>query len=264
MNLLSLNIYPELYSIISMVSTNVHYRGYEMKEHIYLKLAKDIESKINSGEYKIREKLPSERELAKAYGVSRMTARQAITSLLEEGVVFRERGSGTFVQAPSIQQNNVKSFTETVEALGFKVKNRIIEFSTVSSLKTIAKVLELPDDTSFYKLKRLRLGNSIPMALEVLYIPKVYLPGLDTFDMDQSLYYLLEEEYGINVSRVSYQVEAILANPVHMKIMELKKVTALLKVTGISYDQDGRKLLYEESLYRSDLYTYHMDVSKKY
>ncbi len=235
-----------------------------MKEYIYLKLAKDIQDKINSGEYKIREKLPSERELAESYEVSRMTARQAVTYLLEQGIVYRERGSGTFVQAPAIQQNNVKSFTETVEALGFEAKTRVIEFSTVTSIPSIAQALDLPGSTAFYKLKRLRLGNSIPMALEVLYIPKDYLPGLSAFDMDQSLYHLLEAEYGINVSRVTYQVEAIMANPVHMKIMELKKVTALLKVTGASYDQNGRKLLYEESIYRSDLYTYHMDISKKY
>ena len=81
-----------------------------MKEYIYLKLAQDIKDKIHAGEYKIREKLPSERELATSYSVSRMTARQAVTCLLDQGIVYRERGSGTYVQAPSIAQNNVRSF----------------------------------------------------------------------------------------------------------------------------------------------------------
>lgn len=235
-----------------------------MKDYIYMKLAQDIQEKIEAGEYKIREKLPSERELAETYSVSRMTARQAITYLLDQGIVYRERGSGTFVQAPSIQQNNVRSFTETVEALGFEAETRIMEFSTISSMASVAAEMEVPSDTHFYKIKRLRLGNKIPMALEVLYIPKIYLPELEDHDLTHSLYELMEKEFGVNISRVSYHVEAILANPIHMKIMELKKATALLRLSGVSFDQDGRKFIYEESLYRTDLYAYHVDVNRKY
>jgi len=235
-----------------------------MKEPIYRQVAREIEAKINDGIYKIKERLPSERDLAKIYEVSRMTARQAISILDEKDIVYKEKGSGTYVQAPSFQQNNVKSFTKTVGDMGYIVSSRVLELSHISSLSKVARLLELPDSTEFYKVKRLRLGNNIPMALEVLYIPIDCCPGLDKFDLEQSLYQLLEDYYNIKVSKVSYKMEAIIANPIYSKLLELKKSSALLKVSGISLDYNDHNLMYEESLYRSDLYNYHVDIHRKF
>ncbi len=234
-----------------------------MKEPVYLKVAMILEKQIKNGEYKIKEKLPSERELAVMYNVSRMTARQAIIYLEEKDLVYRERSSGTYVQAPSIQQNNIKSFTETVGDLGYEVHTNILEFCTVHSVSSICKEMELPISTSFYKIKRLRFGNQIPMALEILYIPKNYLKGLEQHNLENSFYNVLEEYYGLNISRVSYKMEAIVANPVYTKLLLIKKGTALLKVSGVSFDNNDRKLIYEESFYRSDLYNYHIDINNQ-
>lgn len=238
--------------------------GGNMKEPIYLQVANKIEDKINNGSYKIKERLPSERSLAEIYAVSRMTARQAVSVLEEKGVVYREKGSGTYVQAPIFQQNNVKSFTRTVGDMGYKVSTRVLEFSRITSLKAIAKILDMPETSQFYKVKRLRLGNNIPMALEILYIPIECCPGLDEFELEQSLYQLLEDHYDIKVSKVSYKMEAVIANPIYMKLLELKKTTALLKVTGITLDHHNTKFMYEESLYRSDLYNYLVDINRKF
>lgn len=235
-----------------------------MKEPIYIRVAKEIEDKINSGLYKIKERLPSERDLAKAYEVSRMTARQAVTFLEEKGMVYREKGSGTFVQAPSFQQNNVKSFTKTVGDMGYKVSTRVLEISHITSLKLVAKALELNESTEFFKVKRLRLGNEIPMALEILYIPIDVCEGLGDFDLEGSLYQLLEDNYDIKVSKVSYKMEAIIANPIYRKLLDINKTTALLKVTGVTLDHNNNKFMYEESVYRSDLYNYHVDINRKF
>lgn len=235
-----------------------------MKEPVYIQVAKAIEAKINDGIYKIKERLPSERDLAKIYEVSRMTARQAVLVLEEKGIVYKEAGSGTYVQAPSFQQNNVKSFTKTVGDMGYSVSTKILELSRITSLTKIAKLMEVPEDTQFYKVKRLRLGNNIPMALEVLYIPIQHCEGLDEYNLEASLYELLESKYDIKVSKVSYKMEAVIANPIYTKLLELKKSTALLKVSGISIDHNGKNLMYEESLYRSDLYNYHVDINRKF
>lgn len=235
-----------------------------MKEAIYIQVAKEIEDKINKGIYKIKERLPSERELAKLYEVSRMTARQAVSNLEEKGLVYREKGSGTYVQAPSFQQNNVKSFTKTVGDMGYKVSTKILEFSHITSLNSVAKILELPEGTQFFKVKRLRLGNEIPMALELLYIPIETCPDLGEFNLEQSLYQLLEDHYDIKVSKVSYKMEAIIANPIYRKLLAINKTIALLKVTGVTLDHNNNKFMYEESVYRSDLYNYHVDINRKF
>ena len=235
-----------------------------MKEPIYIQVAREIEEKISHGVYKIKERLPSERDLAKVYKVSRMTARQAVSSLEEKGLVYREKGSGTYVQAPSFQQNNVKSFTKTVGDMGYKVSSKILEFSLITSLSSVAKVLELPENTQFFKVKRLRLGNEIPMALELLYIPIEFCPGLGDYKLEQSLYQLLEDHYDIKVSKVSYKMEAIIANPMYRNLLAVNKTTALLKVTGVTLDHNNNKFMYEESVYRSDLYNYHVDINRKF
>ena len=233
-----------------------------MAESAYQQLANELKNAIQLGVYKAGDRLPSERDLAKKHSVSRMTARQAIQRLEENEIVYRERGSGTYVKAPSFQQNNVGSFTETIGNMGYKAKTEIIELSTIYALDAMAKRLDLPPDTVFLKVKRLRYGDDIPMALETLYIPKIYCPELDKHNLTESLYRLLEESYDIRIKKVSYKIEAQIANPIYTKIFSLNKTTALLKVTGVTYDLSDRKLFYEESVYRSDLYNYHVDIMR--
>lgn len=235
-----------------------------MKEARYLQLAKQLEEQIKEEIYKSGDRIPPERELAKQFGVSRMTARQAVQYLVDEALVYRERGSGTYVKSPSFQQNNVKSFTETLMDRGVKPTTRIIEFDTIHSMEDIALRMGLNKETSFYKVKRLRLGNDIPMAVEVLYIPMLYCPELDKKDLTGSLYSLLEKDYEINIKKVSYKIEATISNPMYNTLFELNKPAALLKVSGMSYDQKERRFLYEESLYRSDLYHYQVDIHRKF
>lgn len=235
-----------------------------MKEARYIQVAKELEALIHQEEYKAGDKIPPERELADRFGVSRMTARQAVQYLVDEELVYRERGSGTYVKSPSFQQNNVKSFTETLMNRGVTPATRIIEFGTVHSMEGIALSMGLSKETSFYKVKRLRLGNDIPMAVEVLYIPMLYCPDLNEKDLTGSFYSLLEQDYGINIKKVSYKIEAMVSNPMYNTLFELSKPAALLKVSGVSYDQKERKFLYEESLYRSDLYHYQVDIHRKF
>jgi len=235
-----------------------------MQEAIYKQVALELEHQISIGVYKIEKRLPSERALSEVYGVSRMTIRQALSYLEDKGLLYRQAGSGSYIKAPSFQQNNVKSFTETISDMGYNVSSRIVEFSTIFSLEKIAALLSIPLNSEFYKMKRLRLGNNIPLALEVLYIPKFVCPGLEKNDLEGSFYKLLEEEYTIKVSKVSYKMEAILSNPMNSQLMELHKPTALLKVSGATYDTHNRMIFYEESLYRSDLYQYQVDINRKF
>lgn len=235
----------------------------EKTETKYLRIKKDIENKINNGNYKSGEKIPSERKLCELYGISRMTARQAINELVKEGIVYREKGRGTFVSSPNFLQRNVKSFTDTLRERGFAPKTNVIEFSTVYNLKEISKTMGVPFETRFYKIKRLRLGNELPMALETVYIQKDKCHDLNKHDVSNSLYKILEEHYGYKIENISCDIDACIANNIMMKIFDMKKSRALLKISGISYAQDGEKVFYEESYYRPDLYKYRVDIYRR-
>lgn len=219
---------------------------------IYEKVATDIETKIVEGEYKAHEKLPSERIAAKVYGVSRMTVRHAMEVLEGKGLIYREGGSGSYVKHQSLSQKNVSSFTKTVESQGYKVSTKILEFDTIHSLEKIAIQMELPITTEFYKVKRLRFGDGIPFALETIYIPKRLVPNLQEEDLEHSLYKILENKHNIKAERVSCQMEAKIANALQVKVLQLAKPIALLKVSGITYDEADSGIYYEESYYRSD------------
>ncbi|MBN2220763.1 MAG: GntR family transcriptional regulator [Vallitaleaceae bacterium] len=235
-----------------------------MQDFGYRKIAQDLEHKIHEGSFFANGRLPSERELAIEYEVSRMTARQAVLYLMEKNLVYREKGRGTFIKSPSFEQNNVKSFTETVSGLGYEVSTELLEFCTIFTMEHVSRLLERPLETQYYKIKRLRLGNRIPMALETLYVPKDLILEVEREALCSSFYELLEKSFGVKVKKVSYKMEATLANPSVAKNLQLQKTTALLKVSGITIGMDEQKLFYEESYYRSDLYTYHVDISRKF
>ena len=229
---------------------------------IYRHIAEKIEQEIGENIF-LQGKLPSERELAEIYQVSRMTIRQSLKILEEKDLIYKEKGRGAFVKRPSFEQNNVKSFTETLAILGYEAKTKILEFSTVHSLETISQEMGLPLEACFYKIKRLRFGNELPMALETIYIPKEKVPDLNQYNLEESLYSILEEKYKKKIEKVSYLIEATLANSYCTKWMELSKPTALLKVKGVSYGNQGEKILYEESYYRTEIYKYHVDIHGK-
>lgn len=232
-------------------------------EPIYKKIKRRIEENINSGYYKSGEKIPSERELCKQFEISRMTVRQAINDLAKDGKVYREKGRGTFVSSPHFLQRNVKSFTDTLKEQGFDPSTKIIECSTVYMLSEISEIMALPLETEFYKIKRLRLGNDVPMALETVYVEKNRCPDLINYDLNKSLYNILEDVYGYTIETVSCNIDACIANNVMMKTFDLQKPKALLRIKGISIMANNKKLFYEESYYRSDIYKYHVDIYRR-
>ncbi len=232
-------------------------------EPIYMNVKNDLLKKINDGSYKSGDRLPSERVLCDLYEVSRMTARQAVTQLVNEGIVYREIGKGTYVSSKQFSQKNVKSFTETLKEQGFDPSTKILEFSIVHHLKEISIAMGLPFEAQYYKIKRLRLGNGVPIACETVYIPIHLCPALKEQEIGESLYAILEKEYNYIVGSVSNDIDACISNRIMMQLFDVQKPVALLKIKGVSYTIEGIKLFYEESYYRSDLYKYQVDIFKR-
>ena len=227
---------------------------------IYKEVKEDISKKINEGTYKSGDKIPSERDLALAYGVSRMTLRQALNELESEGFLYKEKGRGTFVSVPNLYQENLRSFTQTLIARHMTPSTKIIEIAKVLHLRHISQLMGIHPDEPYFKIKRVRCGDDIPIALETVYLPIMYAKDLDSHDLTSSLYGILEKNYGYEMSRSACEIEAVLAGGNQAELLETKRNTALLKVSGITYCQGDQMLFYEESYYRSDLYKYHVDI----
>jgi len=200
-------------------------------------------------------RLPGERELAVRLGVARMTLRKAIDDLVAEGRVERRPGSGTFVTRPALSKElGLSSFSEDMIALGLTPGSRVVEFTRRPSSRTLAKQLRVPHGDPVVHIVRLRLANNEPMALEAVWLPSVFVPGLQAADVEGSLYGLLDARYGIRPVATTSTVAAIMPDRAVSKTLDVDpgQPCLLVEVTGV--DQRGRMVYFARGTYRGDRY----------
>src|SRR5436189_188641 len=168
----------------------------------YYQLKEIMRERVQSDEWKPGDLIPSERELSEKYGISRMTARQAITELVNEGLFYREQGKGTFVSQRKITQQLIRltGFTEDIKARGQKPGTKVISAQMFPADETTAEKLSIDPGTLIFRLQRLRLADDEPLAIELSQINFKGCERLLEEDLEQnSLYRLLETKYGITL-----------------------------------------------------------------
>lgn len=155
-------------------------------------------------------------------GVSRMTARQALGYLVNEGLLEVRQGVGTFVTPPKLTHNAIHlvGFTEEMQGQGGAVASLVIEQTVVIPPVRVARRLALLPDAVAIKITRLRQVDEIPLLLETSYLPARLCPGLEQVDLTQhSLYRLLEERYQLHPYRTTESVEATVADQYEQRLL---------------------------------------------
>jgi len=223
---------------------------------VYYQLKNIILKKIKDGEFSEGSLIPSERDLGESLNISRMTVRQALNQLVSEGVLFREKGKGTFVAKGKIVQRNIMSFSDTVREKGMVPSTQVLYFEKVYGIQSINDCLELKEEDILYNIKRLRLANEIPIAIEEVFIPERYCPNLEAFDPKFSLYKFLKEEYSLEINYMDNTIEAAKPGKEEKKLLAIADSTPVLRISSINYNEAGEKLFYEKDIYRSDEYNY--------
>ncbi|SKA77939.1 transcriptional regulator, GntR family [Clostridium sp. USBA 49] len=226
---------------------------------VYYQLKEDIKQKINKGVWKAGECIASERELSIEHNVSRMTVRQALGELVQEGVLYREKGKGTFVCEPKVKQRDIMSFSEMVEKIGLKLKTEILTFEKVHTLENLKNLLPYDE---VYKLDRLRIVEGEVIAKELVYIPLQYLEGVERKKLEYSLYNILEEK-GIFIDHSEASIQAILIDDNYKKLFRIEKDVPLLKSFSKNITNNGKLIFIEESIYRSDKYILEVNMLRK-
>ena len=154
---------------------------------VYLKVKESIEEKIHDGTYRKDMRLPSENTLSAEWGISRMTVRRALDELTREGVLYRTRGSGTFVAANRFSQCDVMNFSEMVKMRGSVPETEVLEKVFVCE-DEIALAMHLPRNTVFYAVKRLRKADGEPVGIEQVFLPLQFCERPDRLELSGSLY----------------------------------------------------------------------------
>ncbi len=230
---------------------------------LYAQIYQALRRAIDEGEISPGSPVPSERELSEDYGVSRMTARQALRALRHEGLVFRERGLGTFAakRKVDVHTRNLIGFTEDMRQRGHKPSSKLIHFSRVAASPDTSETLGIEPGDEIFRLERLRLADGTPMAYETNYIPAGLCPDLDKFDLQkESLYRVLEDFYGVRMHRAEEVLEAALALRREAQLLSIKEKSPVLVVHRVVYSDANQPIESVKTLYRGDRYraTFHL------
>jgi GntR family transcriptional regulator len=230
---------------------------------LYLQVKNNLEAEIRDGKYGTDERLPSERELCERFGVSRMTARQAIKELERDGLVFSRVGKGTFVSEPKIDQQlrNLTGFSYDISTRGARPSSKVLSAKIVQADQHIATILKLVQGADVVELSRLRLSNELPLCIEVAHIPHYLCPNILINDFSNaSLYQVFERDYGHHLGRAEQTMEASLANTRELDLLQMIAPASVLRIERLTYNQQDILLEYVTSAYRGDLYKFHLTL----
>nr|WP_239589428.1 GntR family transcriptional regulator [Metabacillus crassostreae] len=232
---------------------------------MYFQLEEQIKKTIESKELVPGDALPSERELSENYQISRMTVRQAITNLVNKGYLFREKGKGTFVSSQKFEQSlqGLTSFTEDMLARNLKPGSKLLHFEIYPADNDIKENLSLQDDELIYKIKRLRLANEEPIAIETSYLPVKLVPGVTPDILDKSLYTYIENNLNLSIGHATQTVEAAIVNEEDSKHLKVNKGVPILLIQRETYLENGTPLEIVKSSYRADRYKFKIGIERK-
>ncbi|MBS1799638.1 MAG: GntR family transcriptional regulator [Acidobacteria bacterium] len=213
--------------------------------------------RIQSGKLLEGDLLASEEELARSYQVSRMTARQALHGLKANGYAQSQKGRGTFVTKPKLEKNilHLRGFTEDMKQRGMVPSSKLLEQSVMKATEELAESLKIQVDAPVMKLRRLRLADGIPMAIEDSSIPLLPFPHLERYSFaKQSLYHILRENYGVKVGWADEIIEALPATREESELLTIPKRASVLSISRIIITTEQAPIEVACSRYRGDRY----------
>ncbi|WP_207457565.1 GntR family transcriptional regulator [Azospirillum sp. SYSU D00513] len=228
---------------------------------LYMQLARHLRGLITSGSLGERDALPGERELAEMFEVSRVTVRKALRELSAEGLLSQRQGAGTFVNRnPHVEQSlsALTSFTEDIAARGMSAGSRWISRATGPASPEEALALGLSPGAQVAKLRRLRLADGIPLAIEFAVLPARFLPEPEA--LDGSLYQALRAR-GYPPFRALQRLSAVCLTPEQSRLLEVADAAPALHIERRSFLEDGTPLELVRSQYRGDAYDYIVELN---
>ena len=226
---------------------------------LYYQLAELIRERVRVGDLRPGEQLPAERDLAEQVGISRMTARQAISYLVREGTLEVRHGTGTFVADPKLTYDalHLLGFTAEMMRQGGVAGSRVLEQAVVVPPPGVAGELSLAPHDHTTRIVRLRLADDTPLLLETSFVPVALYPGLEHEDLAaQSLYALLEGRSARRLERARHTLEAVEANDYESALLGVKRGTSMILLEGVAYLDRGTPAEYFKAVYRGDRFKF--------
>ena len=214
---------------------------------------------------RVGEAIPSERRLSSDLGISRLTVRAALDDLVRDGYLVRRHGAGTFVSEPKIaQQLTLTSFSEDMRRRGMVAGSRTIELREIHAGAAVGRALNISPDARVTLIRRLRLADGEPMALETLHVPVSVVPGLTTSQLEHASWYeLLAQRYGVTIASGLQSIEPTVTNEEESELLRVPLHSPAFLFERTSRTDDGETVEFVRSLYRGDRYRLVAELSQR-
>ncbi|WP_251946928.1 GntR family transcriptional regulator [Levilactobacillus brevis] len=232
-----------------------------MSSPIYIQIHNDIKRAIEAGKWAVGDRIPSERELSRNFDVSRMTLRQAIQTLVDEGILERQVGSGTYVANQKVQEkmSGVTSFTDLMLTQGKQPTSKTISYHVMNPSLSEAEKLKLSEDDQVLRMERIRYGDDVPICFEVATVPEKLVDGLSKKEVTSSLYRALEDKKQLSPGKAQQTVSAMSASERIAEYLSIKRGDAILRLRQVTYLQDGTPFEYVRTQYVGERFEFYLE-----
>lgn len=238
--------------------------GDEVPVPLYYRIRENLRELIVSGQLKPGNRVSSERELCEQYGVSSITVKRAVLDLVQEGLLYRVPGKGTFVSQPKMERDlsRLTSFTEEMLHHGLKPNSRVLDARIMPASGSVAKNLDLPPGEKVISLERVRFANGEPLMLEKTFLPHRLFPDLLSEDLaTQSLYHFMTEKYGISLAKARETLEPVIMNDKETHKLGVEAGSPGLLLELIAYNEAGEPVEYTKAIVRGDRCKYYIEMA---
>lgn len=241
-------------------NTNIDSGVFIMKSGspLYRQIANQMKEEITKETWLKGEAIPTEAKLSKTYGVSRVTIRQAIKLLVQEGLLYKIQGSGTYVSDNKFEHNiySLRGFTEEMHALNKPTRNKVLTFSLTKPDARIQQILGLEDGEEVFFVRRQRYVEETPLVVENTYLPVKLFPDLSYELMEGSKYEYIEKVKQMKIKESFQEVLPLMPDEEIKSLLHLKESIPIIKVQLFSTLTDETTFEYTDIYFKSDEYKF--------
>jgi GntR family transcriptional regulator len=236
---------------------------------LYHQLKEDLTKKIATGEWEPETRIPSVRELRAHYKVSSTTVKQALSELIQEGVLYSIQGKGTFVSIPQwpLEYKETTLITDEmrlasrVRARGKEFWAEVLTVERVLASNLVSTLLAIEDDSEVLEIRRLKKADGIPMLIETTFLSPGVADDIDEADLSRSLFRILRDKYGILLRRRNETFRPVFLEAPEAELLEQKEGALALLNEQVTYADTSKPVLCGKSLIRGDMCKTYIDLT---
>lgn len=232
---------------------------------LYAQIKESLRERIIDGTYRQHDRIPSEADLMRSFGVSRITVRQALSDLENERLIFKVAGKGAFVSKPRPFQQSARlqGFGEAMLKLGITVTNRLVSLNTVAADAVVAARLQVPEGSPLTEIRRVRYTDGEPISLDVTYVRRDLGERLAREDLaTRDIFVIIENDYDTALGHADLCIDAIVADAALARQLQVPPGAPVMRTERLTWSKAGEPIDFEYLYCRGESFRYQLRAER--